>query len=87
MVLSLFHRRTRNGPFCQRYYVYFTELFAAIHHIKRTVLSSRKFEDYCAYLNKVIAALLLKGPCLFQRALVTTIFLKDIVLNARKQLQ
>ena len=31
MVLSLFHRSTGNGLFCQQYYVYFTELFATIY--------------------------------------------------------
>ena len=68
---------------CQRNCVYYTTLVATIHYNGRSVLDSRKIEEY-VYLRKTIVALLfLKVPFYS----TTNFCLKSTVLNAQKHLQ
>ena len=72
MVLLLFHENSLSNLFCQEPCVYFKILK---HDIKQTVVTSRTFEEYCAYLRKEIAALLF----LFYKTSCSNFYLKGTV--------
>ena len=65
--------------------VYFIALLATIHYNKRSVVDSRKIEEY-VYLRKTIACSF-KGANLFHRTSYNNASLKSNVLNAQKHLQ
>ena len=57
---------------CQGNCVYFSTLVATIHYNKRSVVDSRKIEEY-VYLRKTIVALLFQVP-IYSAELVAIIF-------------
>ena len=58
MVLLLFQGNTLSNPFSQGRCIYVKTLIAAIHYIKRSVVTLRTFERHFVYLKKAIAALI-----------------------------
>ena len=62
---------------------YFTGALETVFSVSSTMFISqsylqlyicRQLEDYCAYLKKTVAVLLLRGACMFERTLVTVLF-------------
>ena len=64
MVLSLFQWSTGGHQFCERHYLSFKTLIAAVYYLTWTVVDSKKSAEYYAYLKKKVAALLF-WRCLF----------------------
>ena len=71
---------------CQGQCVCFTTLVVAIHYNQRSVLDSRKVEEY-VFWGKPLQVCCFKGVYLFLRTSCNNFCLKSAVLNAQKTLK
>ena len=70
---------------CQRNCVYYTTLIATVHFNKRSVVNSRKIEDYVHLRKSIVALLFLKVP-IYSTELVAIIFVGKYCIKCTKAL-